>query len=123
MNLSVSPSSTARRSSAYLSEGLLARSASAIDLLAVDGEPGLAQSTGVALRIEDKEVLIVDREADHPTSQLHGIGDPGVTRQPVELEQFSNQTSDLAVGVVCPEDHLDHVCNCSFDQPEEFGGW
>ena len=103
-------------------EWLLSRSAAAIDLFAVDGEPGLSQSARVALRIEDKEVLIVDREADHPTSQLHGIGDPGVTRQPVELEQFSNQTSDLAVGVVGTEDHLDHVSNCSFDQLEEFGG-
>ena len=123
MILSTSLSSTASRSSAYLSaNGSPARSP-AVDLRAVHGEPGLSQSAGVALRIEDKEVLIVDREANHPTSQLHGIGDLGVTRQPVKLEQLSNQTSDLAVGVVRTEDDLDHMSNSSFDQPEEFGGW
>jgi hypothetical protein len=44
-------------------------------------------------------------------------------RQPVKLEHLSNQTSDLAVGVVGTEDHLDHMSNGSFDRPEEFGGW
>ena len=125
MILSVSPSSTARRSSTYLNakSGLLSRyAAAAIDLFAVDGKPGLSQSSGVALRIEDKEVLVVDREADHPTSKLHGIGDPGVTRQPVELEQFSNQTSDLAVGIVGTEDHLDHMSNCRSISPRSSGG-
>jgi hypothetical protein len=64
----------------------LPRFTAAAHFLALRGESRLPQRAGVALRVEDEEVLIVDRETDHPTSQLYGIGDTGVASHAVKLE-------------------------------------
>ena len=90
--------------------------------LSIRSQPEFAEGARVAHGIDFEEVLIGESEFDHPVGELEGISDARVACPCVQVEQVSGEISDLPVGVVRVEDHLDDVTDRALQQLDQFRG-
>ncbi len=89
------------------------------DRAPVGQQPGLAERGAVPNRIDLEEVLVVAAEAHHPRRELHRVGDTGVARLRVDLEELAREIPDRPVGVVGAHDHLHDMADRALDQDDK----